>query len=152
MKRILHSVLLLLVCLTLSGCKGRAPELSGKWSGTGNLESAVSSIPGSTGVRKAQPVSVQMALMINQTGTGFTGDASVTVNGQPTVHLPITAGVVDEQGTVSFEAERSGFSNVHLSFAGKLASGQLSGNVALKMDTLLGVAQNSGQMVLNHST
>jgi hypothetical protein len=53
---------------------------------------------------------------------------------------------------VSFEAERSGFSNVHLSFAGQLTSGQLSGNVALKMDTLIGVAQNSGSITLSHST
>jgi len=74
------------------------------------------------------------------------------MNGQPVVHLPITAGVVDGEGKVSFEADRSGFSNVHLTFAGQLASGKLSGNVTLKMDTLVGVAQNSGSITLSHST
>ena len=93
-----------------------------------------------------------MTLTINQNGGGFNGDAAVAMNGQPVVHLPITAGVVDGEGKVSFEADRSGFSNVHLTFAGQLASGQLSGNVTLKMDTLVGVAQNSGSITLSHST
>jgi hypothetical protein len=152
MKRILHSIVLTVtVCLALSGCKGRSPELAGKWSGTSDLASSISSMPGSTNVQKSKPVAMQMTLTINQNGGGFTGDASVAVNGQPAVHLPITAGTIDEEGKVSFEAERSGFSNVHLSFNGKVAAGQLSGSVALKMDTLVGVAQNSGAITLSHS-
>ena len=153
MKKTLHTILLLVtVSGILSGCKGRPPELTGKWSGSGDLASAISSMPGSTNLQKSKAVPVQVTLTINQNGGGFTGDASVAVSGQPAVHMPITGGIVDEQGKVSFEAERSRFSNVHLSFNGKLASGQLSGDVALNMDTLVGVAQNSGPITLSRST
>jgi hypothetical protein len=61
------------------------------------------------------------------------------IRGKPEIHLPITAGVVGQDGKVSIEADRSGFSNVHLAFSGNVAAGQLSGDIALKIDTLLGV-------------
>ena len=147
---------LVLIAITLTvcenGCRERPAELAGKWSGSGTLASQNSRAPGSSQLQPAKPVPVQITLTINPTGDNFAGDAAIEINKQPAVHIPITAGTVDRGGKVSLEADKSGFSNVHLSFNGRLASGQLSGDVALKMDTLLGVAENSGSIVLTHSS
>ena len=153
MKKLFHSILLLmafgLLLGQLVGCKEKPPDVAGKWSGNSNLTAQVSTRPGSTQLQQSKPVPVQIILTLNQNGSGFTGDASITINGKPPVHLPITAGVVDQSGKVSFEADRSGFSSVHLSFTGKLATGQLSGDLALKMDTFAGVAENAGSVTLS---
>jgi hypothetical protein len=124
----------------MAACKGGRPELTGKWSGSSDLATQLSRAPGSTQLHRTNAVPIQVTLTLNQNGGGLTGDASV--------HLPITAGVVDQGGKVSLEADRSGFSNVHLSFDGRAAAGQIAGDVALKMDTFLGVAENKGPIRL----
>lgn len=52
----------------------------------------------------------------------------------------------------SIEADRTGFSNVHLAFSGNAAAGEISGDIALKMDTLLGVAVNKGAITLKQNS
>jgi hypothetical protein len=132
----------------MAACKGGRPELTGKWSGSSDLATQLSRAPGSTQLHRTNAVPIQVTLTLNQNGGGLTGDASVTISGKPAVHLPITAGVVDQGCKVSLEADRSGFSNVHLSFDGRAAAGQIAGDVALKMDTFLGVAENKGPIRL----
>jgi hypothetical protein len=104
--------------------------------------SQVARAPGSLQMQNAKAVPVQVTMTLNQKGGGVTGDAAVVISGKPEIHRPIAAGVVDQDGKVSIEADRSGFSNVHLTFGGNVAAGQLPGDIALKMDTLLGVAVN----------
>jgi hypothetical protein len=144
----------LLACLGLfvSGCKKPLPEVTGKWTGNTDLTTEVSRAPGSLQTQSAKAVPVQITMTLNQSGSAVTGDTAVTMSGQPAIHLPITAGVVDKDGKVSIEAERSGFGNVHLSFSGNVAEGQISGDVSLKMDTLLGVAMNHGKISLKQGT
>jgi hypothetical protein len=103
-------------------------------------------------MQNAKAVPVQVTMILNQNGGGITGDAAVVIGGKPEIHLPITAGVVGQDGKVSIEADRSGFSNVHLTFSGNLAAGQLAGDIALKMDTLLGVAVNKGSITLKQNS
>jgi len=156
MKRLWHSILPLLViaCLasSVTACKHRQPDLTGKWSGNGNLSTQMARAPGSLQMQKAKAVPVQVTMTLNQNGGGVTGDAAVVISGKPEIHLPITAGIVDHDGKVSIEADRSGFSNVHLTFVGSMAGGQLSGDIALKMDTLLGVAVNKGTITLKQES
>src|ERR1700744_1784547 len=135
MTRLWHSILALslLTCFALSstGCKKPLPEVTGKWIGNSDLPTQVSRAPGSlkTQIAKAEPV--QITLTLNQSGSGVTGDAAVTLSGKPAIHLPITAGVVGNDGNVSIEADRSGFGNVHLSFNGNVLAGQISGEGSL---------------------
>lgn len=144
----------LLTCLTLSfsGCKKPLPEVTGKWTGNSDLTTQVSRAPGSLQTQSARAELVQITLTLNQSGSAVTGDAAVTMSGKPAIHLPITAGVVGNDGKVSIEADRSGFGNIHLSFNGNVLAGQISGDVSLKMDTLLGVAVNQGKISLKQGT
>jgi hypothetical protein len=146
--------LLLVACLgsVVTACKSRTPELTGKWSGRSDLSTQMARAPGSLQVQNAKPVPVQITMTLNQNGGGITGDAAVVISGKPEIHLPITAGAIGQDGKVSIEAERSGFSNVHLSFNGNVAAGQLSGDIALKMDTLLGIAVNKGAITLKQNS
>ncbi|MGH9615251.1 MAG: hypothetical protein ACRD28_00820 [Acidobacteriaceae bacterium] len=141
----LIAISILVICIFV-GCKPTPPQIVGKWSGHSQLSSQISSTPGSTHMQSAKSVPVQVTLIMSQNGTGVTGDAAVVINAGPPVHLPITGGVIDKDGKLSLEADRSGFSNVHLSFAGKIANGQISGDLALKMDTLVGIAENKGSI------
>jgi hypothetical protein len=142
--------LLLIACMAqlVTGCRRRPPELTGRWSGSTDLSTQISRAPGSLQTQTVNSVPVQIAMTLNQNGGAVSGDATVTISGKPALHLPITAGVVSQDGKVSIEADRSGFSNVHLSFSGTLAAAELSGDLALKMDTLLGVAVNKGAITL----
>jgi len=144
----------LLTCLALfpTGCKKALPEVTGKWTGSSDLTTQVSRAPGSLQTQSAKAEPVQITLTLNQSGSGVTGDAAVTMSGKPAIHLPITAGVVGNDGMVSIEADRSGFGNVHLSFNGNVSAAQLNGDVSLKMDTLLGVAVNNGAISLKQNT
>jgi hypothetical protein len=147
--------LLLIGCLAsllMTGCKNRPPELTGKWSGNSDLSTQMARAPGSLQMQNAKAVPVQVTMTLNQNGGGVTGDAAIAISGKPEIHLPITAGVVGQDGKVSIEADRSGFSNVHLNFSGSVAAGQLSGDIALKMDTLLGVAVNKGAITLKQNS
>jgi hypothetical protein len=112
----------------------------------------MSRAPGSLQTQSAKAEPIQITMTLTQRGAGVTGDAAATMSGKPAIHLPITAGVVDKDGKVSIEADRSGFGNVHLSFNGKVAAGQLSGDISLKMDTLLGVAVNKGAISLKQGS
>jgi hypothetical protein len=156
MKWLWRSILpvFVLACFVLfvAGCKKSLPEVTGRWTGNGDLTTHVSRAPSSLQTQSAKAEPAQITMTLNQTGSGVTGDAEVTMNGKPAIHLPITAGVVDKDGKVSIEADRSGFGNVHLSFNGKVAAGQISGDVSLKMDTLLGVAVNNGTISLKQGT
>lgn len=129
--------LLLVACFAsfVTACKSRTPELTGKWSGNSDLSTQMARAPGSLQMQNAKAVPVQVTMTLNQNGGGVTGDAAVVISGKPEIHLPITAGVVGQDGKVSIEADRSGFSNVHLTFSGNVAAGQLSGDIALKMDS-----------------
>jgi hypothetical protein len=144
----------LLACLALfiPGCKKPLPEVTGRWTGNSDLTTQVSRAPGSLQTQNAKAEPVQITMTLNQSGSAVTGDAAVTVSGKPAIHLPITAGVVGADGKVSVEADRSGFGNVHLSFNGNVVAGQISGDVSLKMDTLVGVAINQGKISLKQST
>lgn len=146
--------LLVIACMgsMIVGCKSSPPELAGKWSGRGDLSTEVSTAPGSVKTQAAKSVPVEVTLTLNQNGNALAGDAAVTISNQPAVHLPVTAGAIGQDGKVSIEADRSGFSNVHLSFTGNVASGRLTGDVALKMDTLLGVAINKGALTLKQGS
>ena len=146
--------LLLVACFAslVTACKSRTPELTGKWSGNSDLSTQMARAPGSLQMQNAKAVPVQVTMTLNQNGGGVTGDAAVVVSGKPEIHLPITAGVVGQDGKVSIEADRSGFSNVHLTFSGNVTAGQLSGDIALKMDTLLGVAVNKGAITLKQNS
>lgn len=146
MKRYFPVISSLLICIFV-GCKPAPSQIAGKWSGHSQLSSQISSTPGGTHMQSAKLVPVQVTLIMSQSGAGITGDAAVVINAGPPVHLPITAGVIDKDGKLSLEADRSGFSSVHLSFAGKIANGQISGDLALKMDTLVGIAENKGSMI-----
>jgi hypothetical protein len=144
----------LLVCLALfsAGCKKPFPEVTGRWMGNSDLTTQVSRAPGSLQTQSSKPEPVQITMTLNQSGGAVTGDAAVTMSGKPAIHLPITAGVLGNDGKISIEADRSGFGNIHLSFNGKVAAGQISGDVSLKMDTLLGVAVNNGPISLKQGT
>jgi hypothetical protein len=144
--------LLAFLALFVTGCKKSVPEVTGRWTGNSDLTTQVSRAPGSLQTQSAKADPVQITMTLNQSGSGVTGDAAVTMTGKPAIHLPITAGVVGNDGKVSIEADRSGFGNVHLSFNGKVAAGQISGDVSLKMDTLLGVAINNGAISLKQGT
>jgi starvation-inducible outer membrane lipoprotein len=156
MKWLWRSILpfLLIACLAsmMTACKSRPPELTGKWTGNSDLSTQMARAPGSLQMQNAKAVPVQVTMTLNQNGGGITGDAAVMISGKPTVHLPITAGVVGQDGKVSIEAARSGFSDVHLSFSGNVVAGQLSGDITLKMDTLLGVAVNKGAITLKQGS
>ena len=155
MKESLRSILLPIIAglfvWQMTACKAKEPELTGKWTGSGNLATQISKAPGKYEAPETRVVPIQITLTLDQNGSGLTGDAAVTFAGKPAVHLPITAGVVDQSGTISLEADRSGFSNVHLSVSGKASATQISGDVALRMDTLLGVAENKGPITLTRA-
>lgn len=144
----------LLACLGVfvTGCSKSLPEITGRWTGNSDLTTEVSRAPGSLQTQGAKAEPFQIIMTINRNGSEITGDAAVTMGGKPAVHLPITAGVVGNDGKVSIEADRSGLGNVHLSFNGSVAAGQMSGDISLKMDTLLGVAVNQGKISLKQGT
>jgi hypothetical protein len=156
MKWLWRSTLLVLVmaCLasSVTACKSSLPDVTGRWSGNGDLTTQMSRAPGSLRTQSAKAEPVQITMTLNQSGSGISGDTAVTMSGKPAIHLPITAGVVGKDGKVSIEADRSGFGNAHLSFNGNVAASQLSGDVSLKMDTLLGVAINEGKISLKQGT
>jgi hypothetical protein len=145
---------LVMACLAslVTACKISLPDVAGKWTGNGDLTTQMSRAPGSLQTQGAKAEPVQITMTLNQNGSGVTGDAAVTMSGKPAIHLPITAGVVGKDGKVSIEADRSGFGNVHLSFNGNVAAGQISGDVSLKMDTLVGVAMNNGKISLKQGS
>ncbi len=140
------------LALFVPGCRKPLPEVTGKWTGNSEWTTQVSRAPGRLQTQGAKAEPVQITMTFNQSGSGIAGDVAVTISGKPAIHLPITAGVVGRDGKVSIEADRSGFGNVHLSFNGNVAAGQLSGDVSLKMDTLLGVAVNQGKISLKQGT
>jgi hypothetical protein len=156
MKWLWHSNLPIsvLACLVLfvTGCKRSLPALTGKWTGKSDLTTQVSRAPSSLQTQAFKTERVQIIMTLNQSGSGVAGDAAVTMSGKPAIHLPITAGAVGSDGKVSIEADRSGFGNIHLSFNGAVAPGQISGDVSLKMDTLVGVATNQGKITLKQGT
>jgi hypothetical protein len=156
MKWLWRSTLLVLAmaCLAsfVTACKTSLPDVTGRWTGSGDLTTQMSRAPGSLQTQSAKAEPVQITFTLNQSSSGITGDAAVTMTGKPAIHLPITAGVVGKDGKVSIEADRTGFGNVHLSFNGNVAAGQISGAVSLKMDTLLGVAVNEGKISLKQGT
>jgi hypothetical protein len=156
MKRLWRSLLplLLVACFAsrVTACKSRTPELTGKWTGNSDLSTQMARAPGSLQMQNAKAVPVQVTMTLNQNGGGVSGDAVVVITGKPEIHLPITAGVVGQDGKVSIEADRSGFSNVHVTFSGNVIAGQLSGDIALKMDTLLGAAVNKGAITLKQNS
>jgi hypothetical protein len=149
---VLPVVVMACIALFVTACKNSLPEVTGKWTGSSDLTTQMSRAPGSLQTQSVKAEPVQISMTLNQSGAGVTGDAAVTMSGKPAIHLPITAGVVDKDGKVSIEADRSGFGNVHLSFNGKVAAGQLSGDISLKMDTLLGVAVNKGAVSLKQGS
>ena len=104
MKWLWHSVLplLLVACFAslVTACKSRAHELTGKWSGNSDLSTQMARAPGSLQMQNAKPVPVQVTMTLNQNGGGVTGDAAVVISGKPEIHLPITAGVVGQDGKV----------------------------------------------------
>jgi hypothetical protein len=101
--------LLLAACFAslVTACKSRTPELTGKWSGNSDLSTQMARAPGSLQMQNAKAVPVQVTMTLNQNGGGVTGDAAVVISGKPEIHLPITAGVVGQDGKVSIEADRS---------------------------------------------
>ena len=92
-----------------------------------------------------------MTLTLNQTNTAITGDADVAFNGSD-VHLPITAGTIAKDGTLTIEANKSGFNTLHLSLDGKADANTISGQMNWKMGTVLGVAENKGLITLNRAS
>ncbi len=156
MKWLWRSIFLVLVlaCLAslVTACKTSLPDVTGKWTGNSDLTTQVSRAPGSLQTQSAKAEPVQITMTLNQNGAGITGDAAVTISGKPAIHLPVTAGVVGKDGKISVEADRSGLGNVHLSFSGNVAAGQISGDVSLKMDTFVGVAVNTGKISLKQGS
>jgi len=137
-------------CLLLLGCSS-TPQISGKWSGSGQFSSQIPKTAGNTAMQKAPDVPLKVTLTLNQTNTAITGDADVAFNGSD-VHLPITAGTITKDGNLSIEASKSGFNTLHLSLDGKADANTISGQMDWKMGTILGVAENKGPITLNRGS
>jgi hypothetical protein len=145
-------VLSLLCCAVLmfGGCD-TTPQVSGKWSGSGQFSTQIPKTAGNTAMQKTADVPLKVTLTLNQANAAITGDADVAFNGSD-VHLPITAGTIAKDGTLLIEANKSGFNTLHLSLDGKADANTISAQMDWKMGTILGVAENKGPITLNRGS
>ena len=148
--RAFASSCVLVACVLLSGCNS-TPQVSGKWSGSGQFSTQIPKTAGNTAMQKTADVPLKVTLTLNQANTAITGDADVAFNGSD-VHLPITAGTITKDGSLSIEANKSGFNTLHLSLDGKADANTISAQMDWKMGTILGVAENKGPITLNRGS
>src|ERR1700744_5394007 len=98
MKWLRRSILSVYVMASLAvfvtGCKNPFPEVTGKWTGNGDLTTQVSRAPGNLQTQSTKAEAAQITMTLNQAGSALTGDAAVMMSGKPAIHLPITAGVI----------------------------------------------------------
>ena len=140
----------LAACVLISGCN-TTPQVSGRWSGSGQFSTQIPKTAGNTAMQKTADVPLKVTLTLNQANAAITGDADVAFNGSD-VHLPITAGMIAKDGTLSIEANKSGFNTLHLSLDGKADANTISAQMDWKMGTVLGIAENKGPITLNRSS
>src|SRR5271165_4316439 len=89
-----------------TGCN-TTPQLSGKWSGSGQFSSQIPKTAGNTAMQKTADVPLTVTLTLSQANAAVSGDADVAFNGSD-VHLPITAGTITKDGNLFIEANKSG--------------------------------------------
>jgi hypothetical protein len=132
------------------GCN-TTPQVSGKWRGSGRFSSQIPKTAGNTAMQAVADVPLTVTLTLNQANAAVSGDADVAFNGSD-IHLPITAGTITKDGSLSIEASKSGFNTLHLSLDGKADANTISGQMDWKMGTILGVAENKGPITLNRGS
>ncbi len=91
---------------------------------------------------------MKLTLTLNQSTTGgITGEADINVEGTD-IHLTITGGAVTNDGKISVEASREGFSTVHLSLDGTASRKQIVTKMNFQAGTFLGSVEEKGTVTL----
>jgi hypothetical protein len=146
MKRITKTSFVLMAGLVF-GCKATPPQVAGKWHGTSQL-SATYMTPGSS-----QPhhdsAQVDFILVLTQNGQTVQGDAAITSGSSHPIHIPITTGVIGQDGKLTLVGEANyTFARAHLNFDGKAESGKITGTVDLSLGNVGGGADHKGALTL----
>jgi hypothetical protein len=139
-----------LVISSLSGCKSTPPQVSGKWHGTTQLTATFT-----TAVRskpRTENFPADFVLVLTQNGQSVHGDASITAAKAHPLHIPISTGVIQQDGKISLEGDgNSTLSRSHLSFDGKAQEGKIVGTVDVALNGVSGSAENKGALTLEPS-
>ncbi len=150
MRRITTTLLVLVVGL-VTGCKATPPQVSGKWHGVSQM-SATYSLPGSS-QRHNDIAQVDFVLVLTQNGQTVQGDAAITSGRSQAIHIPITTGVVGQDGKLTLVGEANyTIATARLNFDGKAGAGKITGTVDLSLSNVTRGADHKGSLTLIQSS
>jgi hypothetical protein len=150
MKRKMKTSLVLVVGLVF-GCKATPPPIAGKWHGTSQL-SATYRTPGSSQPHN-DTAQVEFVLVLTQNGQSVQGDAAITSGKSRPIHIPITTGVIGQDGKLTLVGEANyTIASAHLNFDGKAESGKITGTVDLSLGNVGGGADHKGALTLTQAS
>ena len=144
MKRKMKTSLVLVVGLVF-GCKATPPPIAGKWHGTSQMTATYSTTLSPK--PRSQTIQTDFVLILTQNGGTVQGDVGVTPFKSSPYHVPIRAGVVEEDGKLTLEGDADSMLNkTHFSFDGKAEAGKLTGTATFGFDNIRGTADSKGSI------
>ena len=146
MNRITKTSLVLMAGLVF-GCRTTPPQVAGRWHGTSQL-SATYRTPGGSGPHH-DSAQVESILVLTQNGQTVEGDARITSGKSHPIHIPITTGVIGQDGKLTLIGEANyTIAKAQLSFEGKAESGKIIGTADISMGNVGGGADHKGALTL----
>jgi hypothetical protein len=92
---------------------------------------------------------VDFVLVLTQNGQTVQGDAAITSGKSRPIHIPITTGVIGQDGKLTLVgAANYTIASAHLSFDGKAESGKIAGTVDLSLGNVGNGADHKGSLIL----
>lgn len=138
---------IVLIAGLLFGCQTTPPKIAGKWHGATQL-SATYTIPGAS-ERHHDRAQANFILVLTQNGQTVEGDAQITSGKSHPIHIPITTGVIGQDGKLTLVGEANyTIARAHLNFDGKAESAKIMGTVDLSLSNVGGGADHKGALTL----
>jgi hypothetical protein len=133
------------------GCKATPPPITGKWHGTSQITATYSTTLSPK--PRSQTIQTDFVLTLTQNGRTVQGDVGVTSFKSPPYHVPIRAGVVEEDGKLTLEGDADSMLNkTHFSLDGKAEAGKLTGTATFGFDNISGTADSKGSITFVPAT
>lgn len=96
---------------------------------------------------------VEFVLVLTQNGQSLQGDAAITSGKSRPIHIPITTGVIGQDGKLTLAGEANyTIASAHLNFDGKAESGKITGTVDLSVGNVGGGADHKGALILTQAS
>lgn len=133
---------LLLLGLSMAGCRTPVPNLAGAWQVSATLQDSAK-----------QPTATDILLTLVQTDALVHGDAALTMNhAKEAIHVPVANSVVAADGTVMLEGSApQPLGTVLFRFEGSGKGGALTGTATITAQSFLGSEAIGGPLVFTRT-